>query len=105
MKLLTKEIEASLPALYSQDGQGEDAVVRVKFFTPWTNWTWYATEYDPEDKIFFGLVVGHETELGTFSLEEMEEVRGPAGLRIERDLHFTPCTIAEARAKHDWRFR
>jgi hypothetical protein len=98
LKLLTKEIERKLRPLYSQEKLGEAAIVQVKYFTPWTKWTWYATEYDPEEKRFFGLVKGHETELGYFLLDELEEVRGPFGLRIERDLYFTPCTLAACRS-------
>ena len=44
---------------------------------------------------FFGLVEGHEKELGYFVLSELEEVRGPMGLPIERDLHFKPKTLEE----------
>lgn len=66
----------------------------VKFFTPWSNWTWYATEFDGEDT-FFGLVYGFERELGYFSLRELEKIRGPMGLCIERDLYFTPRKLSE----------
>lgn len=96
MKLLTKEIKKALPALYSQEDKGEAAVVQVKFFTPWSSWTWYATEFDGKDT-FFGLVDGHDRELGYFSLSELKSHAGPAGLRIERDLYFKPKTIAEVR--------
>jgi hypothetical protein len=93
MKLLTQEIRKKLPALYSQDGKGGEAIAYVKFFTPDSNpWTWYATEFDGEDT-FFGLVDGHEKELGYFSLKELESVRGPMGLPIERDLYFRPKTL------------
>ena len=44
MKLLTKEIKNKLPALYSQEGKGLDAMVIVKFFNPQGIGTWYATE-------------------------------------------------------------
>ncbi len=88
MKLMTKEIEHKIPALYSQESKGDAARVYVKFFTPWSNWTWYATEYDPEGGLFFGLVDGHEQELGYFSLEELESVAGPVGLKIERDMYW-----------------
>ena len=97
MKLLTKEIAARLPALYSQEDQGDAAVIQVKFFTPDSNWTWYATEYDPETRLFFGLVDGHEMELGYFSLDELESVTGPMGLPIERDLWWDPKPLAEVR--------
>ena len=95
MKLLTKTITKQLPPLGATDGQGTDAIVQVKFFTPWTGWTWYALEYDPETRIFFGLVDGPEKEYGTFSLDELESVRGPAGLKIERDLYFGTPKLSE----------
>lgn len=92
MKLLTKEILERLPALGSLDGV-DDPVVQVKFFTPWSNWTWWATEYDPETGIFFGLVSGFELEWGNFSLAELEEVEA-GGLKIERDLYFDPKRVS-----------
>ena len=38
---------------------------------------------------------GQEKELGYFSLAEIQDARGPMGLPIERDLHWTPKTLAE----------
>ena len=98
MKLLTKEIERAFPEWASTDGQGDSAKVIAKFFTPDSNWTWYATEFDGEDT-FFGLVCGHETELGYFSLSELRSVKGPLGLAIERDLHLGSITVGEARER------
>ena len=95
MKLLTKELEAKLPPLYSQDGKGDDALALVKFFTPDSSWTWYATEYDPVERVFFGLVDGLEKELGYFRLDELESIKGPLGLSIERDIYFEPTRIKE----------
>jgi hypothetical protein len=94
MQLLTKDIRKHLPPLGSQNGKGGKAVAYVKFFTPDSSWTWYATEFDGQDT-FFGLVEGQEKELGYFSLAELQGVRGPMGLAIERDLHWTPKTLAE----------
>ncbi len=94
MKLLTQEIRKELPALGAQDGQGGKAVVYVKFFSPDSSWTFWATEFDGEDT-FFGLVEGHEKELGYFSLSELQKVRGPMGLPIERDLHWKPKTLEQ----------
>jgi hypothetical protein len=98
MKLLTKEILSAFPEFGSTDGQGDAAKVIVKFFTPDSSWTWYATEFDGEDT-FFGLVCGHEAELGYFSLAEITSARGPMGLPIERDMHLGPLTIGEARTR------
>src|SRR5512139_2471402 len=44
MKLLTKELAAKLPPLYANEKQGEEALALVKFFTPDSSWTWYASE-------------------------------------------------------------
>ena len=79
----------SIPLLYATEEQ-KDPIAYVKLFTPDSNWTWYITEYSKEENLCFGLVVGHETELGYFSIDELQAVRGPLGLKIERDLHFTP---------------
>lgn len=94
--LLTQELRGKLPPLYSTEklpSLGE-AVAVLKFFTPWTNWTWYAVEFDGHD-LFWGLVDGFEREYGYFSLSELEGLRGPAGLRIERDLYFEPTRLSE----------
>ena len=88
MKLVTKEIENSIPELGKQDGLGHDAIAYAKFFMPDGGWTWYATEYDPKERTFFGLVDGFEKELGYFYLDELESARGMLGLPIERDLYF-----------------
>lgn len=98
MKLLTKELEKKLPALYAQDGKGDKATAYVKFFYPLGHATWFATEYDPEQRLFFGwceLFPGCG-EYGYFSLDEMESVKGPLGLGVERDLNFDPKPVGEA---------
>jgi len=94
MKLLTQANRKALPPLYSQDGKGGKAIAKVKYFTPDTSWSFYATEFDGQDT-FFGLVDGHEKELGYFSLSELEKVRGPMGLPIERDLYWQPKPLDE----------
>jgi hypothetical protein len=103
MKLFPDDVRKVLPPTYSQDGKGGKAVAYVKFFTPDSNWTWYATEGESiqdesgneTDFQFFGLVQGHFEELGYFSLRELEEVRGPMKLPIERDLHFKPTPLEQ----------
>lgn len=93
MKLLTNELRNKIPTLYAQE-KSYDPTVYAKFFTPWSNWTWYVTEFDGED-IFFGLVDGFDKEFGYFSLQELENVCGPCGLKIERDLHFSPQPLSQ----------
>ncbi len=103
MKLLTKELITKIPALYSQESN-DNPTVQCKFFTPWSNWTWYVLEMEAQpdgDVLFFGYVEGQESELGYFTLNELQGVTGPGGLKIERDLYFKPAplkTIQEKRA-------
>lgn len=98
MKLLTKTIEKKIPAIGKQDGLDDEAIVHVKFFDPCGSWTWYVLEYDGEDT-FFGLIDGHEPEYGYFSKIELESIRRPFGLKIERDLSWRPTKIGAIRTK------
>lgn len=99
MKLLTQAILKKLPALYSQeDKPASEITIPVKFFGGGAC-TWYATEYDPESRIFFGFVTlgdPQNAELGTFALDELKAVRFPPfGLSIERDLHWDTKTTLQ----------
>ena len=97
MKLITKAIEKKIPNLYGQSGM--DARVYLKLFTPDSNWTWYATEYEPETQRCFGYVKGFEAELGYFDLDELAEVKGPWGLKVERDINWNDNnTLADVTA-------
>jgi hypothetical protein len=63
----------------------------VKLFTPDAQCTWLLTELGLDD-IAFGLCdLGMGTpELGFVCMHELRDLRGPLGLPIERDEHFTP---------------
>ena len=89
MQLLTDEARRTLPRYGEKDGCD---VARVKFFTPDSSWTWYVSEFDGDD-ILYGLVDCFEVEFGTFSLKELQAVRGPLGLPIEHDISFTPIPL------------
>jgi len=92
MKLLTEAIKKKLPKTYSTEPLPTDEkVVQVKFFHPFSNWTWYAVEYDPKNRLFFGLVDGFEKEWGYFLLDELERNK------VERDLYFKPKKIKDIR--------
>ncbi|MFA6234293.1 MAG: DUF2958 domain-containing protein [Bacteroidota bacterium] len=95
--LLPQAIKAKLPKLYSQDGV-KDPIVWVKFFSPYSNWTWLVTEFDGSDT-FFGLVKGHETELGYFSLRELQNTKWHGVQAVERDTSFRPMPLSQAKAK------
>lgn len=95
--MLTKEILEKIPAIGAQDGKGDDAIAYVKYFDAWGSWYWFGLEYDPENKIFFGLVFGAETELGEFSLEELESLKKFGVPRIERDISFKPMPLKQVK--------
>ena len=97
--LLDQTSRDKLPVLYANEEKGLDALALVKFFTPDSSWTWYASEFDGED-IFFGLVIGLAIEFGYFSLSELQSVTGLLGLPIERDLFFEPKSLRELRDMH-----
>lgn len=95
-KLLPAEIRQRLPPLYSQENQGDAAIVHVKFFSPYSGWAWYATEFDGEDT-FFGLVRGHEEELGYFSYNELVNANKNGLPLVERDTSWGPMPLGEAK--------
>jgi hypothetical protein len=97
--LLDPASREKLPHLRSGEELSSDALAQVKFFTPDSDWTWYASEFDGKD-IFFGLVSGFDVEYGYFSLKELQEARGPLGLQIERDVDFEPKTLKELEEWH-----
>lgn len=99
-KLMTRELGDTIPALYAnENAEHYDAVVApAKLFTPFSNWTWYITEWDRETGLCFGLVQGFEVEVGYFDLTELSEVTVFGGVpAVERDLYWKPRTIGEIR--------
>lgn len=62
----------------------------VKFFTPDAQATWLFTELAADQDTLFGLCdLGHGTpELGYVSLAEIQAIRGPLRLLVERDRSF-----------------
>jgi hypothetical protein len=123
MKLVTKALEAEFKKIGRQENV-KDPIIVCKFFNPAGQGTWYATEMyyvmkkgrageEPEiieveaskldesckgeivDTVFFGYVELLDSEWGYFSLSELESVRLPFGLTIERDLYFNPAPISK----------
>jgi len=87
MILLTPTQRAQLLANGRQ--RGFDHVPVVKFFNPFGAGVWLATELDEDGDIMFGLADIGCPELGSWSLSELESIRLPFGMAIERDLLFT----------------
>ena len=95
-KLLTNEIIKTLPALYSTEEQS-DPIALVRFFHSFSSWEWFLIEFDPVQRLCFGLVNGFKSELGYFSLTELESLE-VLGCGIERDTHFKPVPVSVAKA-------
>lgn len=98
MNLMTQELLAKFSKVGRQ-GNNPDPLVIAKFFNPCGRQTWLATEYDPQERMFFGYVslfnTEHENEFGYFSLEDLLVLRiKPFGLAIERDLYFDPAPLS-----------
>ena len=99
MKLLTKSIREKLIKNHMENDGKENTVkhkVVVKLFNPVGIGTWYLTELNPYTDIAFGLCQLAEKEIGYVSLTELEELKLPVGLKIERDKYFeTNKTLEE----------
>jgi len=97
MQLMTKAIEKRFEKVGSQE-EVKDPIVIAKFFNAGGAGTWWATEYNAKDKIFFGYVSifgDHCDEWGYFPLEELQNLKGAMGLGIERDLYCGEKPISE----------
>ncbi len=106
MQLLPNYIKKQIPPLYSQENNPDPKVV-CKFFDPTGSWTWYVIEGQQQenDYLFFGYVIGHEAELGYFTLSQLIDAKrkaeGFAALPIERDLYFTPQRLSSVKRLHN----
>ncbi|MEF9602303.1 DUF2958 domain-containing protein, partial [Paracoccus sp. PXZ] len=69
--------------------RGADHVPVVKFFNPFGEGVWLATELDEDGDLMFGLADIGCPEIGSWSFSELESIRLPFGMGIERDLLFT----------------
>ena len=90
MKLLTKKISDDAKAQYDKGSSLEDQMIVGKFFTPWSNWTWYLMNMHEDENYCWGIVQGNALEMGSFLIQELKAVDGPFGLKIERDKYFKP---------------
>lgn len=87
--LLTAELRGKLRS--NAETPDADHVPVVKFFNPAGAGTWLATELGDDDDTLYGIAdLGFGCpEIGSFSLSELQSIRLPFGLRIERDIAFS----------------
>jgi hypothetical protein len=90
-------VMAKWPPIYTNDEIDlPDQPIVAHYFQGGADW--WVTEYDPRTNEVFGFaqLAGHgRGEWGYSSLTEIEQLRGQFGLPIERELDFTPGTLAK----------
>ena len=94
MKLMTKTLEKSL--------NKKSDKVKAHYFNPLGRGDWYVLKGKKQengDWLFYGYVKSPIDplfdEYGYFTLNELESVKLPFGLGIERDLYWTECPVQE----------
>ena len=85
----TKADLATMPGLHTTKGD-KDTLVRGHFFLG--SCDWFVTEYDPEDKIFFGFAILNAdyemAEWGNISLTELESLKVGGFMEVDYDKHW-----------------
>lgn len=101
-KMITKELEKALPSLSSSTN--DDSPILVHYFNPAGRGDWFGMTYNPKTREFFGYVsIFHDynDELGYFSLDELESIKLPLGMHIERDIYWdTTTTLRQVKERY-----
>ena len=95
MELLTQEDKRQVPRLEMTMGS-LDPMVRVLFHMPMLDWTWYVIEYNGKNEVF-ALEERERTKWGFYNLDELQDLRGPFGLRVQRAQKYLPMPLSQAR--------
>jgi len=121
-QLFPVEVMKAVPQFFSQERlkaagkQKEGLIVYAKLFTPWTSWTWYILEWQPQwdrattGQVFYDIFIYCWTinsadpgnaELGYTAISELKGLEGFGGLKVERDVYFDPTPLKEVKAQHN----
>lgn len=88
-----------IPALYAQDGKGDNVIVHLRVSLG-TNFNWLITEFSLDKSLFFGFVCLNgdveSAELGYISRLELEELSKKYFLEVEE------VNISLKEAKEKW---
>ena len=74
----------------------EDNSAVVKLFNPAGVGTWWLSELNPDENIAYGYALLNDplfAELGYVDIAELQNLKLPLGLGIERDRYFNPMPI------------
>lgn len=103
MQLLTEEIISKFEKypFQLQEEKGFEAEVLVKYFNPMGAGTWLITEAEREgdDWRLFGYFHLFEWEWGYVMLSDLQQLRLPFGMTIERDLYLSEQATVRDLAK------
>lgn len=86
-----------LPLFGSTEDEGgtKEKTIYMKFFL--SGFTWYAREYCPKERLFYGFVNLNDPECaewGYFSFDELITLKsGP--FEVDRDLYFNPTKVKD----------
>ncbi len=109
-ELFSKELKEKLeiPNLYETDWKDDsEVIVRARYYDLFSSWEWYLLEADiQEDEriLCFGLVNGHERELGYFTINELIDINKKFP-RISRDEDFQQISYKELKKKFQEPYR
>jgi hypothetical protein len=94
-ELMPAKVKRKIPKLYSTENEA-DPMAWVKFFSPYSNATWYITEFDGRDTMFGWADLGYG-ELGYISLRELENANRGGLPLVERDMYWKPRPLSKAK--------
>ena len=95
MELLTRADKRQIPRFEMTMGS-LDPTVHVLFHVPMLDWTWYVIECNGNDQVF-ALEERERTKWGFYDLQELQELRGPFGLRIQQAQWYHSMPLSQAR--------
>ncbi len=71
LPLLDTDLKQILPKLYAQD-KIDVRTIYARFYASSTNCEWFALEYSPLQRLFFGIIDEGDIKFGYFTQEELE---------------------------------
>lgn len=97
----TEEELSKVPLLYKTEGVPlPEKNVYFHFFCG--NSDWWILEYDPKDRLFFGIAKIFVHELGYISFDEMKEAKAFGVMEVERDLYFKVKKVKDIEELKGW---
>ena len=99
-ELLPNELLERIPPLLSNaETPTDEIIIYVKYFLASFTWLVAECEVIDNDVRFYGYTINtnelHFSEWGSFTLNQLMEIKLYGVLGVERDLYFEECTFSE----------